>query len=187
METFTNDRGDSTVDQLWLVEHDPVFTLGQAGKPEHILYSSEIPIVPCNRGGQVTYHGPGQLVVYPLFDIRRLQIGIREFVERLENIGISLLDRYGIRGVRRDGAPGVYVAEKKIMAIGLRVRRGCTFHGLAFNVDMDLQPYQQINPCGFQGLQITTLKLENQQAQWPDVVAHMGEEFCREFSMLIVD
>jgi len=157
MEAYTDQRGDDADDELWLVEHDPVFTLGQAGKPEHVLAAGDIPVLRTNRGGQVTYHGPGQLVAYPLVDLRRLNIGVREFVCRIEQALIDTLAQWRITAVRKDGAPGVYVGGAKIGALGLRVRRGCTFHGLAFNVAMDLEPFARINPCGYQGLQVTSV------------------------------
>ncbi len=157
MQRFTDARDEDTVDELWLVEHEPVFTQGQAGKAEHILAPGDIPVVPIDRGGQVTYHGPGQRVAYPMLDLRRLGIGVRALVCGIEQAVIDALAAWSITAVRRDGAPGVYVAGAKIMALGLRVRRGCSFHGLAFNVDMDLAPYQRINPCGFQGLAVTTV------------------------------
>ena len=157
MQAFTDTRGDDTDDELWLVEHAPVFTQGQAGKPEHVLAAGDIPVLPVDRGGQVTYHGPGQRVAYPLLDLRRLRLGVRELVQRIEQAVIDTLAVWDIAGARRPGAPGVYVDGAKIMALGLRVRRGCSFHGLAFNVDMDLAPYARINPCGFQGLAVTTV------------------------------
>ena len=157
MERVTDARGEDGADQLWLLEHDPVFTLGQAGKPEHVLAPGDIPVVRTNRGGQVTYHGPGQLVAYPLVDLRRRRLGIREFVERIEQALIDTLATWDIRAARREGAPGVYVGGAKIGALGLRVRHGCTFHGLAFNVDMDLSPFARINPCGYAGLQVTSV------------------------------
>ena len=157
MESYTDARGEQTGDELWLVEHDPVFTLGQAGKPEHVLAAGDIPVVRTNRGGQVTYHGPGQVVAYPLVDLRRLNLGVREFVCRIEQALIDTLAQWRIEAVRKEGAPGVYVGGAKIGALGLRVRRGCTFHGLAFNVAMDLEPFSRINPCGYQGLQVTSV------------------------------
>ena len=157
MESYTDQRDEAADDELWLVEHDPVFTLCQAGKPEHVLAAGDIPVLRTNRGGQVTYHGPGQLVAYPLIDIRRLHLGVREFVCRIEQALIDTLAQWRITAVRRDGAPGVYVDGAKIGALGLRVRRGCTFHGLAFNVAMDLEPFSRINPCGYQGLQVTSV------------------------------
>ncbi len=157
MQAFTDARDAQTPDELWVVEHAPVFTLGQAGKWEHVLMPGDIPVVPVDRGGQVTYHGPGQIVAYPLIDLRRAGIGVRDFVHRIEQSVIDTLAEWNIIAVRKDGAPGVYVAGAKIGALGIRVRRGCTFHGLAFNVNMDLEPFQRINPCGFQGLQVTQM------------------------------
>ena len=155
MQAFTDTRGPDTADELWVLEHDPVFTLGQAGKWEHVLMPGDIPVVPVDRGGQVTYHGPGQIVAYPLFDLRRLKVGVRELVCRIEQAIIDTLGEWNIVAARREGAPGVYVGEAKVAALGLRVRRGCSFHGLAFNVDMDLEPFHRINPCGYQGLAVT--------------------------------
>jgi len=155
MQAFTDSRDESTPDELWVLQHEPVFTLGQAGKWEHVLMPGTIPVVPVDRGGQVTYHGPGQIVAYPLIDIRRAKIGVRDFVSRIEQSIIDTLDTWNIVAVRKDGAPGVYVNGAKVAALGLRVRRGCTFHGLAFNVNMDLEPFHRINPCGYQGLQVT--------------------------------
>jgi len=157
MQAFTDARGPNTPDELWLVEHDPVFTLGQAGKPEHVLAAGDIPVINVDRGGQVTYHGPGQIVAYPLLDLRRLKLGVREMVHRIEQSIIDTLAELNVTAVRRDGAPGVYVDDAKIAALGLRVRRGCTFHGLAFNIAMDLEPFHRINPCGYAGLQVTQL------------------------------
>ena len=157
MQDFTTARDASTPDELWILEHDPVFTLGQAGRPEHLLNPGTIPVIHCDRGGQVTYHGPGQLVVYVLFDLRRARLGVRELVQRLEQAVIAMLATQGIAGSTRAGAPGVYVAEAKIAALGLRVRRGCSYHGLALNVAMDLAPFACINPCGYPGLQVTQL------------------------------
>ena len=145
------------VDELWLVEHDPVFTLGQAGKPEHVLLPGDIPVVQSDRGGQVTYHGPGQLVGYVLLDLHRLGYGIRSLVTRLEQAMIECLALYGIVAAARPDAPGVYVDGRKIASLGLRVRKGCTYHGLALNVAMDLAPFERINPCGFQGLAMTQI------------------------------
>lgn len=157
MQRFTDARNDATPDELWLVEHEPVFTLGQAGKPEHVLAAGDIPVLQVDRGGQVTYHGPGQLVAYPLLDLKRLKLGVREYVCRIEQAVIDTLAEWNIEGVRRDGAPGVYVGDAKIAALGIRVRRGCSFHGLAFNVAMDLEPFARINPCGYAGLQVVSL------------------------------
>ena len=155
MQAFTDARDADTRDELWLVEHEPVFTQGQAGKAEHVLAPGDIPVVPVDRGGQVTYHGPGQLVAYPLLDLRRLGVGVRELVNRIEQCVIDTLATWDIVAQRREGAPGIYVGDAMVMALGLRVRRGCSFHGLAFNVAMDLSPFSRINPCGYQGLRVT--------------------------------
>jgi lipoyl(octanoyl) transferase len=157
MQVFTDQRGADTPDEIWLLEHPPVFTLGLNGKREHVLAAGDIPVVNIDRGGQVTYHGPGQLVVYPLLDLRRLKLGIRALVVALENAIIGTVAQWGIVAQGRRDAPGVYVDGKKLASIGLRIRRGCSYHGLALNVNMDLAPFQRINPCGFAGLQVTQL------------------------------
>jgi lipoyl(octanoyl) transferase len=157
MQAFTDARTDDTPDELWLVEHDPVFTLGQAGKPEHVLAAGDIPVLNVDRGGQVTYHGPGQIVAYPLLDLRRLKTGVRDYVCRIEQAVIDTLGEWNIHGERREGAPGVYVNGAKVAALGIRVRRGCTFHGLAFNIAMDLEPFARINPCGYAGLEVVSM------------------------------
>ena len=157
MQRFTDARDEACADEIWLVEHDPVFTLGQAGRAEHVLGAGAIPVLHVDRGGQVTYHGPGQLVAYPLLDLRRLRIGVREYVERIEQAVIDTLAEWNIEGARRAGAPGVYVAGAKVAALGIRVRRGCTFHGLAFNIAMDLEPFSRINPCGYAGMQVASV------------------------------
>jgi lipoyl(octanoyl) transferase len=157
MQGYTDRRNASSDDEIWLVQHPPVFTQGQAGKAEHILAPGEIPVVQVDRGGQVTYHGPGQIVVYPLIDIARKGIGVRDFVHRIEESIIRVLAHYGVTGDRLAGAPGIYVNGAKIASLGLRVRRGRSYHGLAFNVDMDLEPFGRINPCGYAGLQVTQL------------------------------
>ena len=157
MQDFTNQRTADTADELWLVQHPPVFTQGQAGKAEHLLLPGDIPVVQVDRGGQVTYQGPGHLVSYPMVDVRRLGLGVRELVSRIEQSLIDLLASYGVSAEARADAPGVYVNGAKIASLGLRIRRGCSFHGLALNVDMDLQPFQRINPCGYAGLAMTQL------------------------------
>lgn len=157
MQAFTDARDETTPDELWLVEHDPVFTLGQAGRPEHVLAPGGIPVLHVDRGGQVTYHGPGQIVLYPLLDLKRLKIGVRDYVCRIEQAIIDTCAEWNIHAERKDGAPGVYVAGAKIGALGIRVRRGCTFHGLSFNIAMDLEPFHRINPCGYEGLQTVAL------------------------------
>jgi lipoyl(octanoyl) transferase len=157
MQTFTDERDENTADELWLVEHPPVFTQGQAGKAEHILAAGDIPVIQVDRGGQVTYHGPGQIVAYPLIDIARLGMGVRALVRGIEQVIINVLKNYSVEAGLLKGAPGVYIDGVKIASLGLRIRRGKSFHGLAFNIDMDLEPFQRINPCGFQGLQVTNL------------------------------
>jgi lipoyl(octanoyl) transferase len=155
MQDFTARRDAATPDELWLLEHPPVFTQGQAGKPEHLIAPTAIPVVPIDRGGQITYHGPGQLVAYVLVDLKRRGYGIRELVTRLEEAVIALLAAHDVAAERRAGAPGVYVGGAKIAALGLRVKQGRTYHGLALNVDMDLGPFALINPCGYPGLAVT--------------------------------
>ena len=155
MQAFTAAREPDTSDEVWLLEHPPVYTQGQAGRPEHLIAETAIPVVPIDRGGQITYHGPGQLVAYVLVDLRRRGYGIRELVTRMEQAVIDLLAAHGVVAERRAGAPGVYVDGAKIAALGLRVKHGCTYHGLAFNVDMDLGPFAAINPCGYAGMRVT--------------------------------
>lgn len=181
MSAFTDHRGPDTPDELWLLEHDPVFTLGQAGKMEHVLAPGDIPVVPVDRGGQVTYHGPGQIVGYPLIDLRRAGVGVRELVHKIEQAIIDTLDHWNIGAERLEGAPGVYVAGAKVAALGLRVRRGCSFHGLAFNVDMDLEPFHRINPCGYKGLQVTQVLDLGGPSRLADVEDALVQEFCRQF------
>lgn len=158
MHAFTADRTADTVDELWVLQHLPVFTQGQAGKTEHVLDAGDIPVVQSDRGGQVTYHGPGQLVIYFLLDVKRRETGPRELVTLIEMSIINVLGGYGMTASLRNGAPGVYVGDKKIAALGLRIRRGCSLHGLSFNIDMDLAPFSRINPCGYAGLQCTQLR-----------------------------
>ena len=157
MQVFTDERDESTPDELWLVEHPPVFTQGQAGRAEHILAPGDIPVIQVDRGGQVTYHGPGQIVAYPLIDISRLGMGVRTLVKGIEQAIIEVLRGYGVDAQLLEGAPGVYIDGVKIASLGLRIRKGRSFHGLSFNINMDLEPFQRINPCGFQGLQVTNL------------------------------
>ena len=155
MQAFTAAREEATPDELWLLQHPPVYTLGQAGRPEHLIAPTDIPVVAIDRGGQITYHGPGQLVVYVLVDLRRRGYGIRELVTRMEQAVVDLLVTQGVAAARLPGAPGVYVEGAKIAALGLRVRQGCTYHGLALNLDMDLTPFAAINPCGYAGMRVT--------------------------------
>jgi lipoyl(octanoyl) transferase len=157
MRDFTDRRDASSTDQLWLLEHPPVFTLGQAGKPEHLINPGTIPVVKTDRGGQVTYHGPGQLVAYLLLDLRRAGLGVRGLVSLLEQAVITMLAADGIEAAARQNAPGVYVKEAKIASVGLRVCHGCSFHGLSMNIAMDLSPFDRINPCGYPGLRVTQL------------------------------
>lgn len=152
MQEFTQQRSEQTPDEIWLLEHHPVFTLGLNGKREHVLDPKDIPVVQCDRGGQVTYHGPGQLIAYLLLDLRRRNLGVKQLVHQMEQAVIDLLSESGITARRRDNAPGVYVNDSKIAALGLRVRRGCCYHGLSLNIDMDLEPFSRINPCGFPNL-----------------------------------
>jgi lipoyl(octanoyl) transferase len=183
MQAFTDARDATTPDELWLVEHDPVFTLGQAGKPEHVLAPGAIPVVHVDRGGQVTYHGPGQVVAYPLLDLRRLHVGVRELVRRIEQAIIDTLAEWNIQAQRHEGAPGVYVADAKIAALGLRVRHGCCFHGLAFNVAMDLEPFQRINPCGHAGLRVTQMLDLGGPSRLADVEEMLIAELGRQFGL----
>lgn len=157
MQAFTDRRDVNTPDELWLVEHPPVFTQGQAGRAEHLLAPGDIPVIQVDRGGQVTYHGPGQIVAYPLIDISRSQMGVRALVTGIEQAIIDVLKSYSVDAQLVKGAPGVYVDGVKIASLGLRIRRGKSFHGLAFNINMDLEPFQRINPCGYKGLQVTNL------------------------------
>ena len=161
MSRFTNERDDTTVDELWVVEHDPVYTQGQAGKAEHILHRSNIPIVKSDRGGQITYHGPGQLILYPLINLRRRHLGVRDIVTLLEELVVQWLADHNVTAYAKADAPGVYVkvagSDAKIASLGLRIRRGCSFHGVAININMDLAPFQNINPCGYEGMAMTQL------------------------------
>jgi lipoyl(octanoyl) transferase len=181
MQGFTDARTAETPDEIWLVEHDPVFTLGQAGKDEHVLFPGEIPVVRVDRGGQVTYHGPGQIVAYPLLDLKRSKVGVRDYVCKIEQAVIDTLEHWNIHAERRDGAPGVYVDGAKVAALGIRVRRGCTFHGLAFNIAMDLSPFHRINPCGYAGLRVTSMLdlggPSGLEAVKPVLLAHLAAQF----------
>jgi lipoyl(octanoyl) transferase len=179
MTDFTNQRTPESIDQLWLVEHPPVFTQGQAGKAEHLLFPGDIPVVQSDRGGQVTYHGPGQLVAYPLLDLRRLKIGVRELVTSIEQTIVATLAHYGIESAAKPDAPGVYVNGDKIASLGLRVRRGCSFHGLALNVDMDLAPFLRINPCGYQGLAMAQMR---DLIPEPPALAQVQDQLVTEFA-----
>ena len=155
MQRVVDQRGPDTADEIWFLEHPPVFTLGMNAKPEHLLGTGDIPVVPIDRGGQVTYHGPGQLVVYPLLDLERARLGVRSLVEGIERAIIGTLAQWHIEAFGRRDAPGVYVGTRKVASVGLRIRRGCSYHGLALNVAMDLEPFRRINPCGYAGLEMT--------------------------------
>lgn len=178
MQQFTDLRNEHTVDQLWLLEHYPVFSQGQAGKEEHLLLPGDIPVVKADRGGQVTYHGPGQLVVYVLLDLRRRKLGVRQLVTLLEQVLIETLAAHRIEAYAKPDAPGVYVEGKKVASLGLRVRKGCSFHGLALNVDMDLSPFNRINPCGYAGLQMT----QSKDLGGPLSVAEAKQQIIQSFS-----
>jgi len=175
MRDFTATRDAGTPDELWIVEHPPVYTLGQAGKPEHILRDVGIPLMKIDRGGQVTYHGPGQVVIYLLLDLARMQIKVRELVVAIEAAVIGLLAEHGVVAERRAGAPGVYVGEAKIAALGLRIRNGCSYHGVSLNVDMDLAPFAAINPCGYPGLRV----IQTKDLNIPLTVADAGEQLAQ--------
>lgn len=157
MQDFTLARDKNSADEIWIVEHTPVFTQGLNGKPEHLLLASDIPVVNSDRGGQITYHAPGQLVVYTLIDIKRRGLGVRDLVTIIEQAMISALAQYGLQAVAKVEAPGVYIQDKKIGSVGLRIKKGCSYHGLSLNNNMDLSPFSHINPCGYQGLQVTQL------------------------------
>lgn len=178
MQAFTAGRSAETQDELWIIEHPPVYTLGQAGKPEHILQDTNIPIIKIDRGGQVTYHGPGQVVIYLLLDLSRLKIKVRELVTAIEQAIIDFLLSEGISAERRAGAPGVYVGEAKIAALGLKIKNGCSYHGLSLNVDMDLSPFTAINPCGYAGLKVTQTKDFN-VALTPDQAGEQLSQFLK--------
>ena len=181
MQNFTDNRDENTADELWLVEHPPVFTQGQAGKDEHLLMPGDIPVVKVDRGGQVTYHGPGQQVIYFMINLRRRKMGVRELVTLIENGIVASMADFGIEAKAKPNAPGVYVNDKKIASLGLRVRKGCSFHGLALNVNMDLSPFQRINPCGYQGLEmIQTIDL-----QGPTSVEQAGDSLVKHLSELL--
>ncbi len=171
MQQFTDNRDERVVDELWVVEHNPVFTQGQAGKEEHLLNTGDIPVVKVDRGGQVTYHGPGQLVVYLLLDLKRRKMGVRDLVTQIEVAIVDLLKQYDINAYAKKDAPGVYVNEMKVASLGLRVRKGCSFHGLALNIDMDLNPFLRINPCGYSGLEM----LQTSQINGPKSVAEAAD------------
>jgi lipoyl(octanoyl) transferase len=182
MQDFTDVRGKDTADELWFLQHPPVYTLGKNGKSEHVLNAQDIPVVNSDRGGQVTYHGPGQIVVYTMLDLSLLKIGVRELVTRIEQSIIDLLADYGVESNARRDAPGVYVNNAKIAALGLRVRKGCSFHGLALNVDMDLEPFNRINPCGYEGLEVTQLKNYVNDVDIENVISDLQQKLLKNLS-----
>ncbi|EJG1724962.1 lipoyl(octanoyl) transferase LipB [Vibrio parahaemolyticus] len=176
MHEFTDQRTEETPDEVWLVEHNPVFTQGQAGKAEHLINTGDIPVVQSDRGGQVTYHGPGQLVAYFLINLRRKKLGVRDLVTTIENLVINTLKAYNIDSAARPDAPGVYVDGKKICSLGLRIRKGCSFHGLALNVNMDLTPFLRINPCGYAGMEMVQVSQFNGPSDVETVEKQLIEE-----------
>jgi len=180
MREFSERRDDATDDEIWTLQHPPVFTLGQAGKPEHLLAPGDIPVVRTDRGGQVTYHGPGQIVAYLLYDLRRGGIGVKSLVNRLEQAVIDLLETYGVSAATREGAPGVYVEGRKIASLGLRVRRGCSYHGVSLNLDNDLEPFRRINPCGFPNLEVTRLSDQVGEPSAERVEAQLASRIARQ-------
>ncbi len=179
MHHYTDQRDDQSRDEIWLVEHPPVFTQGQAGKAEHLLMPGDIPVVQSDRGGQVTYHGPGQQVMYVLIDVKRRKLGVRQLVTFLEETVIATLAEFGVSARARADAPGVYVGEEKICSLGLRIRKGCSFHGLALNVAMDLSPFLRINPCGYAGMSMTQLKHFQPEVTTEQVRAPLVSAFAR--------
>lgn len=179
MHHYTDQRDDQSRDEIWLVEHPPVFTQGQAGKAEHLLMPGDIPVVQSDRGGQVTYHGPGQQVMYVLIDVKRRKLGVRQLVTILEETVIATLAEFGVSARARADAPGVYVGEEKICSLGLRIRKGCSFHGLALNVAMDLSPFLRINPCGYAGMSMTQLKHFQPEVTTEQVRAPLVSAFGR--------
>jgi lipoyl(octanoyl) transferase len=182
MQEFTAQRNEQTPDEIWLLQHPPVYTQGLAGKPEHLLIQPTIPVVKTDRGGQITYHGPGQIVAYVLVDLKRKGIGVKELVKRIEQSIINVLHAHSIFGERKIGAPGVYVGGAKIAALGLRVKNGCSYHGLAFNVAMDLAPYQAINPCGYAGLAVTDLSTLGVRASIEYVMNELNQQLVNQLS-----
>jgi lipoyl(octanoyl) transferase len=179
MQAFTHNRDEDTADELWFLQHPPVFTLGRNGKQKHLHDTGKIPVIKVDRGGQVTYHGPGQLVVYTLLDINRRQLGVQSLVRLLEQAVIDLCSDHAIHAQRRDNAPGVYVDDRKLAALGLRVRKGCAFHGLSLNVDMDLAPFALIDPCGYQGMEVTQLRQLGVDASMENVSTQLQKHLER--------
>ena len=182
MQDFTATRTAATPDEFWLCEHPPVYTLGLAGKPEHLLHDIGIPVVKIDRGGQITYHGPGQLVCYLLVDLKRRGLTVKTLVNRIEQAVIDLLATYGITAARLDGAPGVYVEGAKIAALGLKIKNGCSYHGMALNVAMDLAPFAAINPCGYAGMAVTQLSAFDATADTENVARNLLDELCKKLA-----
>lgn len=183
MHQFTDQRNDETPDEIWLVEHLPVFTQGQAGKSEHLLMPGDIPVMQSDRGGQVTYHGPGQQVMYVMVNLKRRKVGVRQLVTALEQTVVETLAHFSVSASARPDAPGVYVAGKKICSLGLRIRHGCSFHGLALNVDMDLTPFLRINPCGYAGMEMTQLSALTTGVDPDDLRSRLIENFARQLAI----
>lgn len=183
MQAFTAQRNSDTNDEIWLLQHPPVYTQGLAGKPEHLLTASSIPVIKTDRGGQITYHGPGQIVTYVLVDLKRKGIGVKELVGRIEQSIIDVLSAYGIDAERKVGAPGVYVKGAKIAALGLRVKSGCSYHGLALNVAMDLTPFRAINPCGYAGMEVTDLATLGVRVSINDVMTTLSQHLITQLSL----
>lgn len=180
MKSLTDSRDENTPDEIWLLQHPPVFTQGQAGKPEHLLFPGDIPVVQVDRGGQVTYHGPGQLVAYLMIDIKRRAIGARELVTRIEQSIVETLLHYGVSAKARKDAPGVYVEAAKIASLGLRIRKGRSFHGLSLNIDMDMEPFSRINPCGYQGMEVIQLSQLTAGASENGLALQQGSELIND-------
>ncbi|EKN3363085.1 lipoyl(octanoyl) transferase LipB [Yersinia ruckeri] len=180
MHAFTECRDESTQDEIWLVEHQQVFTQGQAGKAEHLLMPGDIPVIQSDRGGQVTYHGPGQQVMYVMINLKRAKIGVRQLVTAIENTVVDTLAHFGVEAHARPDAPGVYIGQKKICSLGLRIRKGCSFHGLALNIDMDLSPFHRINPCGYAGMEMTQLSALCPEITVADVQPILVNAFIRQ-------
>ena len=182
MQNFTATRAESTPDEIWFCEHPPVFTQGLSGKPEHLIAATKIPVAQVDRGGQITYHGPGQIVAYLMLDLRRRNLKVREFVHQIEQASIDTLAEFNLTGERLEGAPGVYVRGAKIAALGLRIKRGCSYHGLSINVDMDLQPYTAINPCGYPGMPVTQVLALSPTASTSAIVGALTRQLQTQFS-----
>lgn len=187
MQQFTDQRDADTPDELWLVEHPPVFTQGLAGKPEHVLAAGDIPVIQVDRGGQVTYHGPGQIVAYPMINLRRHGIGVKSLVNGIEQAIIDTVAAYDVEAKRRENAPGVYVDGAKIASLGLRIRKACSFHGLAFNIAMDLEPFARINPCGFMGLEVTQLSALAGGVTFETVQNQLLDHFCKQLKYTAIE